>query len=140
MDEKLILEKLVYMKELIDILESRIKKYESEKDTLEKKTLFAAMSKFSEEIVEIAIKINNILLEENNDFASSYYETFSKLEKYYTIDEDFLGRIANTTGFRNRVAHEYADLNEKITIKSFSNVVNLYLKYIEFIHSLLNKK
>lgn len=137
MDNKLILDKLTYMKELIEILDSRIEKYKSQNDEIEKKTLFAAMSKFSEEIIEIGIKINNILLEENNDFALSYYETFSKLEKYYEIDNDFLKKIANTTGFRNRVAHEYADLNIDITIKSFSNIVNLYLKYIDFIKSII---
>ena len=137
MEKKYILDKLAYMKEFIELLDSRIQKYEQEENIVEKKTLFAAMSKFSEEIVELGIKINNILLEEHKDYSTSYFDSFSKLSNYYDIDDDFLTKLANTTGFRNRVSHEYGSLNETITLKSFHNIVHLYQRYIDFIKSLL---
>jgi len=70
MDNKILIEeKLAYLKSLLKKIEYRLEKYDIEKDENEKETLFAAMSKFSEEVVETAIKINNILLEEKKDFS-----------------------------------------------------------------------
>lgn len=139
MEKELIKEKLQYQKSLIQKLKIRLNKYKLEKDEEEKETLFAAMAKFSEEIVESAIKINNRLLEDNKDFASSYYETFSKLRKHYEIDEEIIDKLARTTGFRNRISHEYDKINPEITVISFENIINLYLEYIKIILNIIEK-
>ena len=139
MDNKILIEeKLAYLKSLLKKIEYRLEKYDIEKDESERETLFAAMSKFSEEVIETAIKINNILLEEEKDFAPTYYETFTRLLKYYDIDKDLISNLAKTTGFRNRISHEYSNLDSRITIESFNNLLNLYPKYIDEIRRLVN--
>jgi uncharacterized protein YutE (UPF0331/DUF86 family) len=137
MDTELLLHKLSYQKELLEKVDKRLKKYVIEKDIETKETLFAAMSKFCEEIVEVGIKVNNLILHENNDYADTFYETFSKLPKYLKFDTSFIEKIAKTTELRNRIAHEYGQLDEKITIRSFENVVKLYTIYIKEIKKLI---
>lgn len=139
-EEVLILEKITYLKSLLKKLKVRLEKYEVEENLEEKETLFAAMSKFSEEIVEIAIKINNKFLELNSDFAASYYETFSKLKNFYDIDEEILKKLAKTTGLRNRIAHEYEYIDEQITIRSFQNILELYDSYIKIVKDMVNSE
>ncbi len=135
MDKELLLHKLSYQKDLLDKIDSRLKKYCKETDKEEKDTLFAALSKFTEEVVETAIKINTIILEDNKDYADTYFESFSKLSRYLTIDEMLLEKLAKTSGFRNRISHEYDQLDVSITIKSFEQILILYPKYIEIIKS-----
>lgn len=135
----LILEKITYLKEVLNKLKKRYDKYEIEVDIEEKETLFAAMCKYAEEVVEIAIKINNKFLELNKDFASSYYDTFIKLSKHYDLDIVLIEKLAKTTGLRNRIAHEYEFIDEKITLNSINNILQIYPKYISIVNNLLKK-
>lgn len=139
MNKQLIKEKLVYIKELLVKLNIRIEKYEKATNEEEKETLFAAMSKFVEEIVEIAIKINTLILEDKKDFAASYFESFSRLGKHFKIDESDLKKLAKTAGFRNRIGHEYKNLNTAITLRSFKNLIPVYEKYIDFVLKISKK-
>ncbi len=139
-EEILILEKITYLKEVLKKLKIRYDKYLKETNLEEKETLFAAMSKYAEEIVEVAIKINNKFLEINNDFAPSYYETFTRLLKYYDLNERTITKLAKTTGFRNRIAHEYENIDERITINSFKNVLSVYENYIEIVKQMISQE
>lgn len=140
MDEEVINEKLVYLKSILEKLKIRVEKYKVEIDLETKETLFAASSKFAEEIVEVAIKINNKFIEKNKDFANSYYETFSNLLKYYDLDEEIILKLAKTTGLRNRIAHKYDSISEEITYRSFLNILNLYEKYIKIVQLMLKQE
>lgn len=135
--EALIIEKIVYLKEVLKKLKIRLEKYEVEQNLEEKETLFAAMSKYAEEVVEIAIRINNKFLELNSDFASSYYETFTSLRKYYDLDEITINKLAKTTGLRNKITHEYQKIDEEITVRSFKNVLMIYEDYIILVKSMV---
>lgn len=138
--KELLKEKLVYEKNLLKKLKVRVEKYGGVVDEEERETLFAAMSKFCEEIVETAIKINTKLLEEQEDFAMTYRDSFKKLSKYYSLDNDFIEKLANTTGFRNRISHEYSTLDEKITLRSIERLLELYDRYVSDINSILEAK
>lgn len=138
--KELLKEKLVYEKDLLKKLKIRVEKYEGVLEEEEKETLFAAMAKFCEEIVETAIKINTKLLEEKDDFAMTYRDSFKKLSKYYSLDNDFIEKLANTTGFRNRISHEYSTLDEKITQRSIERLLEIYDRYVFEINSILETK
>ncbi len=142
MNSEIITEKLIYLKDLVKKLKLRIEEYEKEKDEERKETLFAAMTKFSEEIVETAIKINNKLLEEKKEFASTYTQTFTKLKKHYKFKKSNLETLAKTTSIRNKAAHEYNLLsqNEKETVDKYKEFIIEYPKYIEDIKEIIIDK
>ena len=137
MEKEIIKEKLIYLKEILKKLDRRIKKYDIEKDSEDKETLFIAITKLCEEVVEIGIKINNKLLESNNDYASTYYQTFEKLKKYYKIDNEILKRLAKTTSIRNKITHDYENIFQEQKIDKFKEIFSLYKEYIKIINNIL---
>lgn len=137
MEKELIKEKLIYLKEILFKLNLRLERYVVEDDEINKETLFIAITKLSEEIVEIAIKINNKLLEANKDYASTYYQTFEKLKKYYKIDLNLLKKLAITTSLRNKVTHEYENILIEQKINKFKELSELYTEYIKLINKIL---
>lgn len=84
-----------------------------------------------EECVECATKINQHILEEHSLFADSYRETFEKLKEIgIKLNSKEVEELSATTGFRNRLAHVYMELDPKITIKSAQKITTLYPKYL----------
>jgi len=139
MDKNIILNKIAYLKENLLKIEKRIEKYEKESNFEEKETLELAITKLIEELVETAIKINNILLEENNSYGGTYSSTFTKLGQFYSIDNNLLLKLAKTTSIRNKIAHEYEIENKINLIEKYKNFIPLYEKYIQFILSIIKK-
>ena len=84
-----------------------------------------------EECVECATRINQHILEKHSLFADSYRETFEKLEKVgIKLNSREIEELSATTGFRNRLAHVYMELDPNITIKSAQKIVSLYPRYL----------
>lgn len=96
------------------------------------------VERLSEKIIESAIKINQELLTNKNIFVKSYYESFIELKQLNLFDEKILLQLAQTTGFRNRLAHEYQNLDDEITINSIKKLPELYKKYLQTILEYLN--
>ena len=137
MEIEVIKEKLVYLREILNKLEIRFAKYNKETNQEDKETLFIAISKLCEKVIEIAININNKLLEANNDYASTYYQTFEKLKKYYKIDEKIIKKLAQSTSIRNKVAHEYENLLKEQKIEKFKEISEIYNEYIKIINKII---
>ncbi|MFB6246465.1 MAG: HepT-like ribonuclease domain-containing protein, partial [Candidatus Pacearchaeota archaeon] len=109
----IIRKKLESLSNLLEKLEEIISKREnSNEKNIKEYLLFAAVKK-AEECVELAITINQSLLESKNKIADSYYESFTELKNFEKFEENELKQLASTTGFRNRLAHEYLPLMEK---------------------------
>ncbi|MBD3203664.1 DUF86 domain-containing protein [Candidatus Woesearchaeota archaeon] len=128
-----------FINDNLNILKKILKKYETEDNAGEKEILLAALERKAEESVESAIKLNQDLLEEKGEVAKSYYSSFIDLKKLDIFSENFLDKIASTAGFRNRLAHEYMDLDEKITIKTIKKILKIYPKYLLRIIKYVNK-
>ncbi len=132
-----IIEKLETLKLAIEDIEkpslSKFEKYKALK-TIERD---------SEEIIESAIRINQEILSSKLLIGNTYRESFEKLLDIKVItDINLLEKLASTTGFRNRLAHDYINLDEKITISSAKNILKFYPKYLlkikEYIVSINN--
>lgn len=119
-----------FINESLDSLRIILKKYQDEKKDEEKKILLAALERKAEECVETAIKLNQQVLEAKGKIAESYYSSFIELKILKMFNDNFLKKIASTAGFRNRLAHEYMDLDEKITVDTIRKIVDLYPKYL----------
>lgn len=132
--KRIIIEKIELIEENLELMVGCYNDYNSEKNIRKKKYLKHALAKFVEEIIENAIKINNIILEHNKDYANNYYQTFSKLKNHYKIDEEFLEEIAKTTSFRNNIVHNYEDKKTQENLENnIEPIIIIYQKYINII-------
>lgn len=127
-----------YLTKALDEMQYALKRYlENTGDSIY--FLYAAQKK-AEEVIETAITLNqDILYERFEHMSKSYYDTFIDLEKLGIFDKDFLKKIANTAGFRNRLAHEYMELDPQITVSSMRNLVELYPIYANTIEKYLSE-
>lgn len=129
--------RIEYIEERRKTLKKAIGEYEK-LNGFEKYKCLKTIERDSEEIIESAVRINQDILEEKETIAETYRESFEKVSDILKIDENTKEKLANSTGFRNRLAHDYMYLNEKATMKSAKIILTLYpvyllkiIKYIE---------
>jgi len=140
MNKEDVVKRLSYIKDNLELLKKTLQKYESS-NGVDKKINLKALERFCEEIIECATRINQEILIENGDIADSYRQSFEKLSELGLFDsEEFTDKLANTTGFRNRLAHDYIDLDVKITVLSAKGILDVYPKYVLNIVEYLEKK
>ncbi|MEK6938611.1 MAG: HepT-like ribonuclease domain-containing protein [Nanoarchaeota archaeon] len=135
MDKVIIESKISSLLNLLEKLKNILKEYETNK-TL-KEIIFYAAEKKAEEMVELAISINQELLKEKGKISLSYYDSFIDLKVFNSFSEQELKELASTAGFRNRLAYEYLEVNEDIAIKSMKNVLRIYPPYLQKVKKLL---
>ncbi|MDH5596478.1 MAG: DUF86 domain-containing protein [Candidatus Peregrinibacteria bacterium] len=101
---------------------------------------YYAAQKKAEEVIETAIALNqNILYDDFNHMTKSYYDSFIDLDRLKVMSEEELKKLAGTAGFRNRLAHEYVELDPQITVKSMELLLKLYPPYIKAMMKYLAK-
>lgn len=130
MEKEIIEKRLLYIKEKLKDISENIELYENYNDKKIKKSIFAAMQKWAEEVVESGVKINTLLLKEISIVPESYFESFMLLEKLEIFEDSFLKKLAGSAGFRNRLAHDYLKLDEELTFISIKNILENYKIYI----------
>lgn len=138
MDREIILKRLEFISTKLEDLSYDLKKIETTKEKRDKTTLYGAIERWCEEIVESAISINQELLSLKHKSAQSYYLSFIMLEEFELFDEKTLLKLASTAGFRNRLAHDYMDLDKEIMVVSAKALLNLYVNYVKTISSYVN--
>ena len=135
--EKIIIEnKIGNLIVLLEKLEIILKEYE--KNSKLKEFLFYAAEKKAEEIVELAISINQELLKFKGKMSQSYYDSFIDLNLFGVFDENFLIKLANTAGFRNRLAHDYLDIDEKVAFNTMKDMLSLYKLYLQKVRKIMH--
>jgi len=131
MGNELIYKKITFIRDSLSKLKRILEFRKEEGDKEKKEFLLLSAEKKAEEIIESAIKINqSILKKELNHFSESYYDSFMDLEKLEIFEDEFLEKLAKTAGFRNRLAHDYMDLDEKIVERTLVNVLKIYPNYL----------
>ncbi len=119
MDEIEINKKVDYITSKLETLNLAIKDYKKEKENFERYKSLKTIERDCEEIIESAVRINQEILQEEGYVGNTYRESFEMLNKFREFkDKEFLEKLSNSCGFRNRLAHDYINLDEKITVKS----------------------
>jgi len=139
MDKTSIKRKYNYLIERFEKLKEYLKDYDNEKDKKDKEKNYLALQRITEEVVETAIKINIFILKEKNIFPKTYKESFLKLKTDFNLDEKILVKLSNTAKFRNLLAHEYINLNEKEFIKKSKEILKVYPIYLKKIYNVIFK-
>jgi len=136
--DKLVLEsKIEIMLDLLNKLKAILKEQRLNKK-LEEYLLYAGEKK-AEEIVELAISINQELLKSKEKLALSYYKSFTSLSIFKLFSSEELKDLASTAGFRNRLAHEYLDVDAKLALLSMEKMLRIYPIYLQKIKTLISK-
>jgi uncharacterized protein YutE (UPF0331/DUF86 family) len=128
-DKNVAQKKLTYMLEALKELGESLER--QKKNDNNERFFFYAAERKAEEVVETAISINNmILMEKVGKPADSYYLSFTDLEALHIFTEKELESLAKTSRFRNRLAHDYINLDNKVTIKAMEDILKLYPDYM----------
>ncbi|MEK7560764.1 MAG: HepT-like ribonuclease domain-containing protein [Patescibacteria group bacterium] len=88
-------------------------------------------------IIGRAIDINRHILAElsGKDIAppKDYTETFLLLERLHILPEIFAQHIAASAGFRNRIIHEYNELDQQTVYQTVGDAITQYAEYCRYI-------
>ena len=122
--------KLQNLIEVLELLRAILETHDRERDRSKQEMIFFGAEKKGEEIIELATRINRMVLSAYFQTASKdYYSSFVELYRLEVLDQDLINRLAQTAGFRNRLADDYLSLDPGITLKSLRNLLELYPLY-----------
>lgn len=130
---EVIINKLIKMEEYISELEKyKPQTYdEYKKDQLKR----YAVERLIQLIIDLALDINNILIKRVDKYpAKDYFSSFLELVDLEILPEEFAKDIAPSTGIRNRLVHEYENINDKVVYQNLDKLIKYYLDYIKYIN------
>ena len=134
-DQELIHRKLTKLIQYLDELEA-IKDYTLE-EYLDNYFIKRTTERLIQLIVEVATDINgHIIVEKGHNPPHNYYQSFIKLGQLNLINKELSKKLAPSTGLRNRIVHEYEEINDQIVFESVENALELYKQYIKEIKKL----
>lgn len=95
----------------------------------------AAAERYLERMIGRMIDVNfHLLVESGQAPPPDYYQSFMKLVELGVYDHEFAERIARSAGLRNRIAHEYDEIDaEQVygAVKAAGEDVPLYIKSVQ---------
>ena len=97
---------------------------------------FSAVERLLEKIITRAIDINQHILAEKGsgkEAVRRYEETFLQLADLGVYSTEFAETIAPSAGLRNRLVHEYDNIDQKIIYSSVGEALEQYTKYCSYI-------
>lgn len=127
--------KIDFVTEELLELKSYLVKYEETQD----KMYFMLIKRYTEEICETCIKINQILLKEKLHFPKSYQHSFLDMKDFYSFKKSDLEALSKTAKFRNELAHEYIDMSAYYAIENAKKILELYPLYLKELQEILKK-
>jgi|GEM_PF-342702 len=100
-----------------------------------------AVERLMQLIVDLALDINNVILSHQGKPAAidsfDSFDSFIDLIDCHVLEADFASQIAPSIGLRNRLVHEYEEVDNKIVFSSIDKTVDMYGRYIQEIKKVL---
>ena len=139
--EKIVIEnKIESLIALLEKLGTILKEHHQQGTEKLREFLLYAAEKKAEEVVELAISINQVLLREKGKVSSSYYDSFLDLKLFSVFGDAELRQLASTAGFRNRLAHEYLEVDPDIALKTMKQMLVIYPPYLQKVKKLASRR
>lgn len=136
LDEEMVRRKLVKLKQYIDELEicKGLTLPEYKKDIPKKRLA----ERDIQLIVECASDINcHILVEKGQPPPKDYHSSLAKLTELEIYPEEFAGKITPSAGLRNRLIHEYEEIEDEIVHKNVPVIIKTYKRYVVYVEKYL---
>jgi uncharacterized protein YutE (UPF0331/DUF86 family) len=136
LDKALIEQKLAFLIEHLDELEPLCNA------TLEEYKTDAIKRHAAEKLVELVVgygtDINQLLVEGmGHSVPQTYYNSFVAMQELGVLPQDLSTRLANTTGLRNRLVHQYERLRHEVVYHSLKSLLKNYRQYVVLIRDYL---
>ena len=106
---------------------SRLTRQEYEEDLYRRK----AAERLLQELIEAAIDINtHLIVEHGGTVPDTYFESFLELGSLHVTSAELARSLAPSSGLRNRLVHEYDDIDDSIVYESIDQAITLYTEYV----------
>jgi uncharacterized protein YutE (UPF0331/DUF86 family) len=100
-----------------------------------------AAERAAELIIEAAIDINGeVILAADQPPPNTYYDSFLKAAKVGAYDMSLAQQLAPTAGFRNRLAHEYEEMDDAKAYTAIAALPALYQSYVRAVTAFLDSQ
>ncbi len=131
-DQTLIERKLIQLTERINHLQRYASEgWEPYRTNLERRK---TTEKFLQEMIEAAIDVNtHVLVESKGSIPQDYFSSFTKLGELGWISEDLASKLAPSTGLRNRLVHQYSEIDDQ---KIFNIISSEFKWFKDYVHSI----
>jgi uncharacterized protein YutE (UPF0331/DUF86 family) len=91
-------------------------------------------------IVDSAVSVNNeILFDARVATPASYYESFMLLPKAGLVRESIAKQLASLAGLRNRLIHNYEDVDDQIVFNNYARALRLFPQYLAAVRQKLGE-
>lgn len=139
LNEKLLQRKITLiskdLKNISDIGRLTLEKY------LAKHEYEILAERYLERIIGRMIDINyHILTEDGHEAPKDFYGSFINIGKQKYLPRKLAEKLASSAGLRNRLAHEYDEIDEKKIYQAVKDCVKDVPKYLQYIIRLLDRK
>lgn len=95
----------------------------------------AVAERYLERLIGRMIDVNfHILTETNNPPPPDYFRSFTELSKIRVLPPDFAKEIAHSAGLRNRLVHEYDEIEAEKIYLGVKSAVEDVPKYMDFVN------
>jgi uncharacterized protein YutE (UPF0331/DUF86 family) len=95
----------------------------------------AVVERYLERMIGRAIDVNfHLITESGQPPPSDYHASFTRLAELGVLDPAFAATIARAAGLRNRLVHEYEDLDPRLVFQALQSAlgdVPTYLRRVE---------
>lgn len=96
--------------------------------------------RYLERIIGRMIDINyHIITEKGSPPPRDYYNSFVELGKLKILPAELSKKLANSAGLRNRLAHEYNGIDEKMVYNAVKMCFSDIPKYMKLINTFIKK-
>lgn len=100
----------------------------------------AAAERYLERMIGRMIDVNyHILVESGQAPPSDYYQSFIRLVELGVYNPEFARTVAGSAGLRNRIAHEYDEIDSEQVYEAIKSAETDVPKYIRCIQEFINK-
>jgi uncharacterized protein YutE (UPF0331/DUF86 family) len=94
--------------------------------------------RYLERMIGRMIDINyHLITELDNPPPKDYYETFITLGRLKILGSNFAGQIAQSAGLRNRIAHEYDEIDEEKIYEGIKMAVRDMPFYLDAVYKFI---
>lgn len=93
-----------------------------------------------QEVIEAAVDVNLHLLRVlGREAATDYYSSFVSLGEAGVLPSDLAAALAPAAGVRNRLVHEYDDIDDAIILEAVGEARALFPKYIRAVEDFIGQ-
>ena len=93
-----------------------------------------------ERIVTRMIDVNyHLLTATGHPPPSDYYASFQQLGSIGILEPTFAARIASAAGLRNRLVHDYDDLDQRLLFRALAGAIEDVPAYVAAVHASLGR-